>query len=238
MLGSFAPLAQLPKSSGAVFVVIALGSLGCEEHVVDVEVPPSGRTLTREERRELQRVADIAFHDVKNQLDGLPSRVTLIVRWGKDVIPETGENGAAAYPGNIGWTLDPDRDVRTTIRTQLRPTLVHELHHLARASRVATVSLSDHVVTEGLATAFERDFAKVDPPWGRPPSEAWVDEILSQPPDADVHAWMIRHADGRRWIGMRVGTMLVDRASRASGRSPASLVFTPTADILRFSHAR
>jgi len=214
-----------------------IGPLGCERHDVDIEPPDSGRSLSRAEREELQQIADATFRDVRQQIDGLPPRLTLIVRWGKDVIPETGESGAAAFPGNIGLTLDPDRDVLATIRTQLRPTLAHELHHLARASRLPSRSLLDRVVAEGLATAFERDFAKVDPPWGKPPPEImdWVREILRQPDATDQEPWMSRHPDGRRWIGIRVGTFLVDRASRASGKTPADLVFVSSSDVLRMA---
>jgi hypothetical protein len=216
---------------------MVLATLGCEQHDVDVEFPASGRSLSRDERRELQQVADATFRDVRGRLDGLPPRLTLIVRWGKDVIPETGENGAAGFPGNIGWTLDPDRDALATIRAQLRPTLVHELHHLARASRVPSRSLVDRVVAEGLATAFERDVAKVDPPWGRSPAEIgdWTREILRQPETAEIEPWMTRLPDGRRWVGMRVGTFLVDRASRASGKTPAALVFASSAEIIRLA---
>lgn len=211
--------------------------LGCERHDVEIEPPATGRALSAVERRELQAIADATFRDVRADLDGLPPRLTLVVRWGKDVIPETGENGAAAYPGNVGWTVDPDRDVLATIRTQLRPTLAHELHHLARASRVTTRSLRDRVVTEGLATAFERRYRNSEPLWGAPTPEiaAWTEEIARQPASADPGAWMIRHADGRRWVGMRVGTHLVDRASRASGKTPAALVFTSTAEIFRLA---
>ena len=221
-------------------VALMSGSLACEQHDVDVEPPAGGRELSRVERRELQRIADAAFRDVRSQLDGLPPRLALIVRWGKDVIPDTGENGAAGFPGNIAWTVDPDRDLLATIRRQLRPTLVHELHHLARASRLQTRTLLDHVVTEGLATAFERDLGKVDPPWGQAPPDpmVWTREVLSQPETAVLDSWMIRHPDGGRWIGMRVGTFLADRAARASGRSSAALVFAPTADVLRLANVQ
>jgi uncharacterized protein YjaZ len=223
------------RSGVAAIVMITL--LACERRDVDVELPKSGRALSSVEQRELQQIADTTFRDVRTKLDGLPPRLTLIVRWGKDVIPETGENGAAAFPGNIGWTLDPDRDALVTIRSQLRPTLVHELHHLARKSRIPSLTLVDRVVDEGLATAFERDVASVDPPWGKAPPEImdWTREILRQPPDAEQERWLIRHSDGRRWIGMRVGTFLVDRACRAAGKTPAELVFTPSAEIVRLA---
>ena len=200
-----------------------LVTLSCSQHHdVDVELPKTGRSLTRGERAELLRVADDAFRDVRAQLDGLPAHLTLIVRWGKDVIPETGENGTASYPGNVMWTLDPDRDVTATIRSQLRATLFHELHHLARESRVKSVTLVDRAVTEGLATAFERDEAHVDPAWAKPPDDAsWERDVLSQPDDVKVTR-----------TAMRVGTAWVDRASRATGKTPATLVFASTDEIL------
>jgi uncharacterized protein YjaZ len=219
-------------------VVLVLAPACDRQHDVDLEPPTFGRALSRAEKNALQQIADSTFREGRGLLVGLPSRLTLIVRWGKDVIPETGENGAAGFPGNIAWTMDPDRDALAIIRGQLRPTLFHELHHLARASQITTRSLLDRVVTEGLATAFERDVAKVDPPWGQPPPEIleWTREILRQPDGADPTMWLIRHPDGRRWIGMRVGTFLVDRATRASGRSPAALVSAPTAEILRLAN--
>jgi hypothetical protein len=215
--------------SASVWLLLLL--TGCSR--VEVEPPLSGRALSREERRTIERVADATFREATAVLPGLPKRLTLIVRWGRDVIPETGETGAAAYPGNIGWTIDPDRDVLATVRTQLRPTLLHELHHLARASRILDRTLLDHVVTEGLATAFERDTARTDPPWGRAPDSPWVSEVLALPPDADVASWLRRHPDGRRFVGMRVGTQLVDRACSASGMTPATLVFTESAEVIR-----
>ena len=83
----------------------------CTRHNVHVEPPTSGRSLTAVELSELQRIADTTFHEVRGLLAGLPSQLTLIFRWGKEVIPETGENGAAGFPGNVSWTVDPDGDV-------------------------------------------------------------------------------------------------------------------------------
>ncbi len=214
------------------------GAAGCARHDVTIEGHGSGRALSSLETSELQRVADAAFADARAALEGLPPRLTLIVGFGKDVNPETGETGAAGFPGNVGLTLDPDRDVIATIRTFVRPCLLHELHHLARRSRAPSPrGLRDRVIFEGLATAFERDIAKTTPPWGEPPpnGDAWVDELLRQPEDADAEPWMRTRPDGRRWVGYRVGTLLVDRASRASGQSAARLVLAPTNEVLRLA---
>ncbi len=217
----------------SALVLSFVAALSCgTKHDVEIEPPRTGRALSSDERADVQRIADDTFRDARDRLEGLPPRLTLIVRWGKDVIPETGENGTAAYPGNVMWTLDPDRDARVTIRTQLRATLFHELHHLARESRVKSVTLVDRAVTEGLASAFERDTTHTDPPWASAPDASWERDILAQPDDADVTTWMSRHPDGRRWIGMRVGTAWVDRAARATGKTPATLVFASTDEIL------
>jgi hypothetical protein len=216
-------------------ILAAAWLVGCERHVVDIEGPRSGRSLQVAEEAELQRVADAAFREAQSLLDDLPPRLTLIVKFGKDVIPGTGETGAAGYPGNVGLTLDPDRDVLLTIRTFVRPCLLHELHHLARRSRVPNpVALRDRVIFEGLATAFERDTAKTAPPWGEVTPEVadWAREILRLPLAADTEPWFKTRADGRRFVGSRVGTLLVDRASKASKKSPAQLVFAPTAEVL------
>jgi hypothetical protein len=217
-----------------VCVALVVAASACEARVVEVQLVAEGRALSRDERRVMQDIADSAWREVKSLLPTLPKMLTLVVHPGKDVIPETGETATAVLPASVYWTVDPDRDLLSVARKELRPSLFHELHHLARDAHVHRETLMDGVVTEGMATAFERDFGKVDPPWSIAPPEVmeWTREVLDQPDDAPRDAWLFRHPDGRRWIGIRVGTFLVDRAMKASGRSSAELVTTPTAEIL------
>ena len=97
----------------------------------------------------------------------------------------------------------------------------------------------DTVVSEGMATAFERDFAGTKPPWGEYPEdvESWVEELLGLTMSAygSYTKWMLQHPDGRRWIGYRAGTYIVDQAMSASGRSAADLVLVPTGEVLRLA---
>lgn len=98
-------------------------------------------------------------------------------------------------------------------------------------------SFMDAPVAEGLASVFERDEAHREPPWAAYPSPeiitlGWVRELLGLPPSADYRAWMFLHADGRRWIGYRAGTFIVDRAIAASHLNATDLVRIPTSEIL------
>jgi hypothetical protein len=93
------------------------------------------------------------------------------------------------------------------------------------------------VVSEGLATVFERDFAGTPTPWGAYPEDVatWVAEIVALPANARRDHWMVRPPDGRRWIGFKVGAYLVDRVIKVSGRSAADLVSTSTEEIVRIA---
>lgn len=93
----------------------------------------------------------------------------------------------------------------------------------------------DTVISEGMATAFERDFTGVAAPWGDYTDEVaeWVVELRAQPPDAPTRAWMFEHPDGRRWIGFKVGTYLVDRAMKRSGLSSAEMATLSTEEVVR-----
>jgi uncharacterized protein YjaZ len=147
------------------------------------------------------------------------------------------ETASAMPPNGIMWTVDPDRHggVAAIARQWLRATLFHELHHLARSAQTNDLrTLADHVLYEGMATAFERDFARAQTPWGAyPPNvDEWARELMRLPEDASAREWMYSHPDGRRWIGMKVGTYWVDQAMAKSKRWSADLAATPTRDLL------
>lgn len=199
-----------------------------------------------EARAIIESIADAAYADVRRVLPALTGPITLSVSAGTDVIPETGDGAAALEPGHALWVVDPSRPggIVGTARARLRVSLFHELHHLVRGyvmtGSAAPISLLDAVVSEGLATVFSRDFAADDPPWGHYPADVreWVDELLTLPSDAPYRTWLHQHPDGRRWIGYKAGTYIVDQAVAASGRSSAELVSTPTEEILRLAGVR
>lgn len=217
--------------------------ISCERHEISATFyVVDGYRFTREERALIRSIADSTMREVRRVLPGVPPELILRVNPGSKVIPETGENGTTAPPNVVYWTVDPHRPggVAAVADAWLRGSLFHEIHHLVRGNAsVPQVSLMDAVVDEGLATAFERDFAKVPVPWGDYPENvsAWLAELMALPQDAPHDRWFSRHPDGRRWIGYKVGTYLADRATRASGRSSAELVSEPAIEIVRMALA-
>ena len=195
-----------------------------------------------------EEIADIAARaeaEVRSHLPTLSDGITLCVKTGEFVIPETGEVGASVSPGRVEWMVDPASPggILGVARRHLRESLFHELHHQVRGwvmtggPRVKSFMVA--VVAEGLATAFARDAAGEDAPWAKYPDDvaAWVHELTGLRRTANYSHWMYLHPDGRRWIGYRAGTYIADRAIQASGLSAAELVHAPTTDILRLAEA-
>lgn len=210
---------------------------------MQIEFLTDAGALPDDVRRSIGKIARTTADEARTHLPGLPDRLVLLVYAGENVIAETGDNGIALAPGVCAWTVHPGHPagVANIVARELRATLLHELHHIARGfvlypfKPVAT--FMHHVVAEGLATAFERDVGRRVLPWGAYPEnvDAWVDELLSLPPDAPYADWMFSHPDGRRWVGYRAGTYIADKAMAGSGKSAAHLASTSTADILRFA---
>jgi hypothetical protein len=198
-----------------------------------------GHHFSNAERDAIQTVAAAATLEARRYLPALPEKIVLQVQAGKNVIPETGETGYAESPNIVHWTVDPARPggVTAVARTQLRTSLFEFFHHLVRAQTVKSNSLMDEVVGDGMAIAFERDFAGASPPWGVYPDEvmAWVEELMALPATTDATRF---RSDPRRWIGFKTGTYLVDRAMRSSGQSSAQLVSRPTDEVLRLALGR
>jgi hypothetical protein len=217
----------------------AFALLACRSKTKETTVeyePSDAYVFSREERRAIEDVAERTIPEVRRLLPDLPSKIVIEVRTSTAVIPETGETATTRQPNVVAWQVDASRKegVAAIARAQLRPTLFHELSHLVRGAIIDDRRLKDDVIREGLGTAFERDFGGASPPWGRYPADVslWAHEVLSLPDDAPPAIWLYRHPDGRRWIGLRVGTYLVDCAMKSSGKSSAQLVRVPTDALL------
>ncbi len=195
--------------------------------------------FSTEERAAIAEVARQALPDIRRVLPQAPASIALRVSSApKDkVAPETGDAADIAQPNIVRYRIDPTRKegIVAIVRSLLRQTLFHEVHHLVRSAEIIEFTLHDELVLEGLATVFERDYGSVTPPpWGQyaPEVEDWAREILAQPKDASRAMWITRHPDGRRWLGYRAGTFIVDCASRASGKTSLELIYVPAATLV------
>jgi uncharacterized protein YjaZ len=215
---------------------------GCAEKSQDLTIRffrSESYTFTRAERRAIEDGSRAAIAEVRRLLPGVPAHIELTVRPGTEVTSETGETGDAMPPNGLMFTVDPSRPggVAAITGAWLRPFLFHDIHHLVRYPAESPSSLVEHAVTEGMATAFERDFAGATPPWGAYPANVaeWAAELDRLPAETPRNHWLFRHPDGRRWIGYKVGTYWVDQAMAKTGRSAADLVTMSTTEVLSFS---
>jgi hypothetical protein len=207
-------------------------------HQVRLEFSSQGHDFTFLERWTIQRIADDAAIQVRVHLPALPKDLLLMVRHGTDVNPDIGAT-ADAMIDSVMWTVDTTRPegVRAIANAQLHSTLFHDLHHVVRGATQPLGTLMDFVIAEGLATAFERDFAGQHRPWADYPPDvaAWVAELQALPAGVNREPWLFRHPDGRRWIGYKAGTYIVDQAIAHSGQTSAQLVAVPTNEVLSLS---
>lgn len=188
------------------------------------------------ERHVVRSIAEQAVADVRKLLPDLPKQLTIRIQSDASLNEETGEDSDTLQPNMVLWNVDPKHSggVTAVARARLRSSLFHELHHLVRDAAVARETILDRAVSEGLATAFERDFAGSKKPWCNYPNEAvgWIHEIARLPPSEPREYWTTQHPDGRRWAAYQAGTHVVDRAIKASSKSSAELAKAPTRTIL------
>jgi len=217
----------------------ALCLVGCESQALQVDFyEVDGRALTWWERATVTLIAESTAREVRSRLPQLPQELVLRVQTGQrfEVDEGTGDTTAGLDPNTIMWTVDPTHPggVLGVALRELRVSLFHAWHHMVRDTALRQENMLDRAVREGLAIAFERDCAHSLNPRGLYKSEveAWVEELRDAPDDLTIDEWTERHAHGRRYVIARVGTYLVDRALRASGKSASQLASTPTAAIL------
>ena len=192
--------------------------------------------FTPDEQRTIARIAGDAARDARQHLPTLAKEITLAAQSGTKVIPELGAIGEVAPPDFIVWTVDTSRPegVVKIAEAHLRNALFHEFHHLVRTTALAGNSVMDRVVSEGMASVFERDFAHATYPWSQYSDDAtsWVDALLTLPTDEKRREWIAQQPDAGRWIIYRSGTYVVDQAMKKLGKTSAELVAMPTPEIL------
>lgn len=107
-------------------------------------------------------------------------------------------------------------DLEAVIRSELSPTLAHEIHHAMRRRAIGYGStLLQAVVSEGLADQFSIEVSPdYDPPWTRALTEEelaiWIPEVLARSTGSYSHPeWFFGSGSVPYWTGYAVGFELV-----------------------------
>lgn len=177
---------------------------------------------------------------VQKLLPTLSGNLTVAVRpYFRGIVSEYGTGGRTHDAEFIEIWLDktipygPERMLNS-----LRQTIFHEANHAARWNSIAKdFRLVEGAVFEGLATVFEREYASHQPPYGTyeddKTMQKWFAEIKAAEKDwSKREALFFTNPDGRRWIGYKTGTWLIDRAIQKSGKTVIDLTTSSADDII------
>ncbi len=173
---SFGIRSRVPCLWACILLGVLCAACGADDPVI--EYREIGYRFSGEQRRTIGCIARGAAAEARQLLTALPERIVLRVDADDNVSEMTNAAGTAVAPHRIYWSVDPDRGggVVATAEKHLRPMLLHELHHLVRDAAIRRASLMDHVISEGMASAFERDHAGARYPFSEYPDDvaAWV----------------------------------------------------------------
>jgi hypothetical protein len=135
LVGSAVWLAILVRTDAAQHILTHLESGETIAIEFDADDP---HRFSSDERAAIAEVARQTLPDVRRVMPATPASLVLRVRSATQdkVIPETGETASNFQPNILAWRVDAGRQegVAAIARSQLRPTLFHELHHLVRTA--------------------------------------------------------------------------------------------------------
>lgn len=160
--------------------------------------------------------------------------VVLLAKWNP-----FGVNGNTYHEGTIVLEVDKSRPWRS-IRKQVAPFFVHELHHLGRvkAGRGAR-NLQEMAVLEGLASVFVTEMGYPKPEYASElTGQSRAKTLRSFKKERgrkryDYPRWFFGAADLPRAAGYRLGTELVADYCKRTGAKPSELVATSASVILK-----
>lgn len=183
------------------------------------------------EKQLIQEVILESEREIRTLLPTLPDSINIsleIVDWDLDVVGgvtgRTETNSPPAvfiqisdnYPGGI----------TAAIQKALKHTIFHEFHHLYRGWAIQDNKFEPGIpiaaINEGLAVVFSEEYTsamEADSPPEDEVAEAWTQELLALPQNADYQTWMFQHPDGRQSIGYRTGNYLIRKAMAESGKN-------------------
>jgi len=180
-------------------------------------------------------------------LPTLSQHTNIVVRQNRNnCLKETGDHGFAYDSELLIVQFDPRLPYgKETFIKNFSNTVLHECNHAARyawlfSQRVFEPTIMYAGIHEGLATAFERDYGSADPLYGEYKDDTTMRKWLRELRQADKNGeswkeWGFTRKDGRRWVGYKVGTWIVDRAKEKSNKNVIELTTILSKDILKLA---
>ena len=192
--------------------------------------------FSEEFQEKFEKVITEAHAEASKLLQHVPEHTNYFVQlapW--STIPEKGMGARTESSRLIIFSLDQGLPHgEESLMQCARETVFHELNHSSRfEAGFIHGRFIDGCVMEGLATRFEHEKAGADPLWGKYDTDEarlWFDEIRELGNNIDYGQYMYTHSDGRRWIGYKVGTWIVDEAIKKSGRDIIDLTCNASSD--------
>ena len=170
--------------------------------------------------------------------------------YAEDLIQETGTGGYAYSPTVLSLAIDNDFKDKEKQLSALVGTIYHESYHLTQGhtgneTKAPATSALDSAIYEGCATVFERTYAGVEPLWGdysmhsEEELRQWCEALSRITPDEWLgdegevwQRWSFYDAeDGQRWKAYKVGTWVVERCLRETGKDIRDLRLMAASDI-------
>lgn len=180
------------------------------------------------------------YKKAKKLISFIPEEVTFVCQTNNwECIKETGDGGFTRSSRLLLLSMDPSMpyDEKVFLKN-VESTVLHELNHSARYEQgIMHGKFLDNCIMEGLATVFEREYSERGKPlWADYDSsviKSWFKEIVSVTKKSfSWRDYMYRHPDGRRWMGYKVGTWIVDEAIINSGKNIEELTLCTNEEIL------
>lgn len=195
-------------------------------------------------RDELTQVIETASREAADLLKNISPFCNVVIsptraEW---VIPETGTMGMTYSDEYVSLTFDPEAPYGVaSLMRAMHTQVFHELtHSVSFGHDEWQPGVLFGVVTEGLATTFERDHGGGEAPlWGEYEDDAtmraWYLELKKLPESNEKdRRYFVEHSDGRKWIVYKTGVWMIDKLMADGASFDELLAASPTAIIERF----
>lgn len=196
---------------------------------------------------EVETVVSAAYKKAAKLLPTLSKNVNIVIRPNKNnYIKETGDNGYTYDSELIIIEFSPTLPYgKEDLIKNIENAVFHECNHAARyrwlySQGVFEPTIIDAGIHEGLATVFAGKYANGISLWGKyeddETMQGWLKELLQADKDGDSwRNWGFARNDGRKWVGYKTGTWIVDKAMQKSGKNILDLTCILSKDILRLA---